>query len=1043
MQLVDAKVTFARVLVKLVAIKREHLKASFSDSWDIGAEHGVIKKVVDVKNLAFRSQMGLDDDDVMSESMASEDIGGLQSPGAMSPAEGMLNSSAPGRGSRTDIDITHDNLNRLANSLRNIASPASVMSANQEEMFEVTEDMRSTPGGKVASSVNSTPAKAAEFQSIDSPALAPVAAAEAAEKNVNDPHGAGAHADHEMVHIPGHAHRHHKDSATAKAYFASLEEGKIAAEANEAKVAAHNEAAPPSLVHKQTASVVASAVESEADAECRKLVSQCSRTEPSKVASRSADDVVVKINGTISNVTNTVVKQATRTRCIEAFHARTTVAVVDIANASNVSSFGKAFGTIFDEDRDSEVERMRALMIEGSLKHLLFNGSTMKVLDSSINRFNKLTSLDLSGNELTSIQETLQLPLLQRLDLSRNKLSSLHALECLSSLKVINVAHNQIKTLSAVNVLVPLGSSITSVNFSGNPISTDTRYAAYVISAFQRLVMFDGRDLLSMGSRATSRGVSRGAGGSYSGGTPRGKGTPMSKSFAGAPALPGENVNNSSFSVFDDAAGEAETKEDREFERRLKHALNVDKGHAGHSQEVLQEKIHPDVTSAPKFTATDSGQRVPFSPAMSSSQPARSAPASAAQSRPQSAQKSAVTKTTPFSSHLTAHTTANRGRRMSQKAGMLEHMAAHAAQSGGSSSPIKPTKKELALNHLTAPTALQMNRRRSFGMNDMNASHMSLGSIGEDDVSGYNSDPGGRSVMKKLNSSSRTTHVPDAEKLRQMQEDPRYSIYHPRYRIPKKTFGFSKPFAHRKFKDDKTSSDVPLFDSYVRRMRDGFEKIPQRGTFSRASKGLQAEWYPMDYQDVEAVRRQGYFHESIGDIQKYSYRDFRAASADDAHVQYGAGIHQGSVAISPRNKNRRPTITQHESRQYKFAEDARNSPRGTDPADAFGDYKKWYPQEFLSAAESVPTQNISSVGRSVPTMSLNISLDSHASVPHHQSKLVAPAPAAAPAPGSPAKDDSEGKKLEAYLAWLESQNTQSTQQAEPSKTMASLFGSVN
>jgi len=1048
MQLVDAKVTFARVLVKLVAIKRDHLKANFADSWDIGAEFGVIKKVVDVKNLAFRGQLGFDDD-AMSESMASEDIGGLQSPGAMSPAEGMMNSAAANRGSRT----TQDNLNRLASSLRNMASPASVMSANQEEMFEVTEDMHCTPG-KGISSIESTPNKnSTGFKAIDIPSIDTKATATAADAadgaNVKDTKGG--HADHEMVHIPGHAHRHHKDSAVAKAYFASQEAGKTAHASDSGNL-------PPSAATEfqfqaavtqessaaQKVAPVISTVESEADAECRRLVNQFSRTEASRVGARGADDVVVKINGANSKMTNEIVQQAARTRCIEAFHGRTTVAVVDIAEAGSVTSFSKAFGSLFDEDKASEVESMRALMIEGSLKHLLLNGSTMRVLDSSINRFSKLTSLDLSGNELTSIQQTLQLPLLQRLDLSRNKLTALHALECLSSLKVLNMGHNQIKTLSAVNVLVPLGSSISSVTFTGNPIATDTRYAAYVISAFQKLVIFDGRDLQTIGSRTLARGGSgAGAGGSYSGGTPRGKGTPMSKSFVGAPALPEEMSN--SFTAFDDATGEAETKEDKEFERRLKHALNVDKGHVGRSQELPQEKIHPETTSAPKFTATDAGQRVPFSPALS-----LPLNGSISKSGPQSAQKAVAglgpaTKVKEFSSHLTAHTTANRGRRMSQKAGMLEHMAAHAAQSK-SSSPTK-SAKDVALRSLTAQTALQMNRRRSFGMNtaDLNASHMSLGSIGEDDeVSGYNSDPGGQSLMRKMNS-SRATQVPDRSKLRQMQEEPRYGIYHPRYRIPKQNFGFSKPFAHRKSKSDKTTADVPLFDTYVQRMRDGFEKLPQRGTWSRASKGLQAEWYPMDYQDVEAVRRQGYFHESIGDTQKYSYRDFKAASVDDSHVHYGAGIHQGSVAVSPKNKNRRSTIAQHESRQYKFAEDVRSSPRGTDPADSFSEYKKWYPQEFLTSADSAGRlRSTSSGGRSVPTMSLNISLDSHSSVPFQQSRQAgAPAPAPAAMPSSPAKDDTEGKKLEAYLAWLETQNAPSSAQPAHSKTMASLFGTVN
>lgn len=73
-------------------------------------------------------------------------------------------------------------------------------------------------------------------------------------------------------------------------------------------------------------------------------------------------------------------------------------------------------------------------------------------------------------------------------------------------------------------------------------------------------------------------------------------------------------------------------------------------------------------------------------------------------------------------------------------------------------------------------------------------------------------------------------------------------------------------------------SHAPLFDKTVERIRDGFEKLPARGTFTRASKGLTAEFYPMDYTDLEAIRRQGYFHETIGDIQKDSYKDLSSPS---------------------------------------------------------------------------------------------------------------------------------------------------------------------
>jgi hypothetical protein len=40
----------------------------------------------------------------------------------------------------------------------------------------------------------------------------------------------------------------------------------------------------------------------------------------------------------------------------------------------------------------------------------------------------------------------------------------------------------------------------------------------------------------------------------------------------------------------------------------------------------------------------------------------------------------------------------------------------------------------------------------------------------------------------------------------------------------------------------------------VKRLRDGFERLPTRGTFTRAAKGLTAEWYPMDFSDLEAIR---------------------------------------------------------------------------------------------------------------------------------------------------------------------------------------------
>jgi hypothetical protein len=110
-----------------------------------------------------------------------------------------------------------------------------------------------------------------------------------------------------------------------------------------------------------------------------------------------------------------------------------------------------------------------------------------------------------------------------------------------------------------------------------------------------------------------------------------------------------------------------------------------------------------------------------------------------------------------------------------------------------------------------------------------------------------------------------------------------------------------------------------------------------RGTFTRASKGLTAEWYPMDYTDCEAVRRQGYFHQVIGDIQKDSYRDSNAGMHSNNPNRSISGMggngqnesflnrsqmsahnaqvaDNGSVLLSPQKAGRRGSIGRHVSR---------------------------------------------------------------------------------------------------------------------------------
>lgn len=171
-----------------------------------------------------------------------------------------------------------------------------------------------------------------------------------------------------------------------------------------------------------------------------------------------------------------------------------------------------------------------------------------------------------------------------------------------------------------------------------------------------------------------------------------------------------------------------------------------------------------------------------------------------------------------------------------------------------------------------------------------------------------------------------------------------------RYRMPVNgVHGFSKPFSKSVQLNKGLAPHPPLFEKTVLRIRDGFQKLPLRGTFTRASKGLTAEWYPMDYQDLEAIRRRGFFHETIGDIQKYSYRDFStmtmetgAAAAGDLNQSSTVLERSGSQLLSATKANRRGSMGQHVSRQYASTEKlVEEDHRFREPEDTYSGFMKW------------------------------------------------------------------------------------------------------
>jgi Leucine-rich repeat (LRR) protein len=82
--------------------------------------------------------------------------------------------------------------------------------------------------------------------------------------------------------------------------------------------------------------------------------------------------------------------------------------------------------------------RAKARSLDTHLHHITVNRSPLlRSVDNSLNRFTHLTSLNLSGNNIYSIEGPLDLPMLKSLDLSYNKLKTLDYLQLLTRYAVL------------------------------------------------------------------------------------------------------------------------------------------------------------------------------------------------------------------------------------------------------------------------------------------------------------------------------------------------------------------------------------------------------------------------------------------------------------------------------------------------------------------------------------------------------------------------------------------------------------------------------
>jgi len=197
------------------------------------------------------------------------------------------------------------------------------------------------------------------------------------------------------------------------------------------------------------------------------------------------------------------------------------------------------------------------------------------------------------------------------------------------------------------------------------------------------------------------------------------------------------------------------------------------------------------------------------------------------------------------------------------------------------------------------------------------------------------------SMYRKRGDLNGSTVATESERL-EMQEQERFSIWHPRYRVPKGIFGYSQPFIHRSGPSPSSSAEVdakphpPLFEKFVRRMRDGFEKMSPGGTMSRALRNLPPGWYPADYEEVEYVNHADVFKASSSSNNLSEQTMSKSFSGGGSVVLHS----NGSTTISPQREGRRRSLGPHQSRRYRSADSFSRHP------DEFQGFRKWHPEMF-------------------------------------------------------------------------------------------------
>ena len=922
LKLVNEHVTHARVLVKLVAVKRNRLTTNFDESWAQGAAKGVVKKVVDVRNNAY--DLDVDGDGSVLSDGGSEDLNDMAVSSKSIENYNFKQSNSQNAKSSTK------NSKKSSNYTNVNTSSQSSQQQNPRPHFNKTDIILSMESEKAASKL---------FESI----------VQDFQPGLDDPRillGLGLGLGVALKNNNGN----NTNNTNASFNDDTNLDSTIGLDPQLATLVQESQSILAGLSNPQTET---------------NLAMSCSKIRPlSNSATTASPSVVIEIDGQLA--TDDVVYDAIETRVSEVIDKKKRVVGVEIYDAP-VRSLDQTIGGVFsgkghtskkriqnfDIDDDSntltdfddtkrKLEKVQSLMLEDSLKHITIRNTALLSVDTSILRYSGLVTLDLSSNHIQTIEGLLNLPNLVTLILSNNRLRSLDYLQSLTSLKNLAADNNCLSSLqSSINMLIPLKDNMQSLNLANNPVSSQPSYADTVISLFKSLKVFDSVELAKVKQKYTKGNGAN----STTGTSPRteeaSKSTPAKKEFefrvqralksrdrhspskpsvTSTPRKDDDNENQDSPLAISEH-GESYDNNDSKL-----NTTTVDKSSSNSNHSATTTNKTPFTTSStssfkPKLTVTTSHEP-----------------------------KVHISTTSHDTSGLkfSHQTKASRGRRQSTKmdTSLVDHWASHKPTEVPRKEKSPETKRKIdPNNYVPSPTLIRLTkkdklRRKSFGIVgdvDLSVNDEKRGTPKaaapvdtEKEEATYFSDSEFNRLKSNLShlrrySTTERTAMKEAFTLslthdvKETQEDERYSIWHPRYRVPKQHFGFSKPFYKRINPSDRPAPKPPSFDKFVKRIRDGWEKIPTRGTFTRASKGLLPEWYPMDFDEVEAIRRQGYFHEVIGDIQKYSYRDIKNNSQNNTAIM--AVDPRGSVTLSPHRRGTRSIIGSHVSRQYKLVDD--------------------------------------------------------------------------------------------------------------------------